>query len=105
LWHTGISCGQRGLLSKVCSTFADNAVPATWCIGLDDLRLLHAAQIEARNAFNTNASLAPNDPATKAAIDHCEQVAKILRENIVQGKAIGDDKYSMYSTFLLLDRH
>jgi ABC-type antimicrobial peptide transport system ATPase subunit len=61
---------------------------------LDDIRLLHAAQIQAREAFKSNASLAPNDPATMSAIEHAESVAKILRENVVQGKHVGDDKYS-----------
>jgi complex III assembly factor LYRM7 len=59
-----------------------------------DLPLLHASRQEARNAFLKNASLTPADPSLAPAIAHAEEVAKILRENIVQGKNLGDDKYS-----------
>ncbi len=58
-----------------------------------DMPLLHAARKEARNGFRKNASLSPEDPALAPAIAHAEEVAKILRENIVQGK-LEDDKYS-----------
>jgi len=61
----------------------------------DDLRLLHAAQQQARDAFRTNASLVSNDPAAISAIEHAESVAKILRENVVQGKYVGEDKYKL----------
>jgi hypothetical protein len=61
---------------------------------VDDTRLLHAAQTQAREAFRSNASLAPNDPASIAAVEHAENVAKILRENVVQGQHVGDDRYS-----------
>jgi len=62
-----------------------------------DLPLLHAARLQARNAFSKNASLAPNDPSILPAIAHAEEVAKILRENVVQGKRVeeGSDKFSM----------
>lgn len=61
----------------------------------DDLRLLHAAQTQAREAFRSKASLPFDDPAVRAAIEHAESVAKILRENIVQGKNVGDNKYKL----------
>ena len=38
-----------------------------------------------------------DDPALAPAIAHAEEVAKILRENVVQGKLEGDDRYSKYS--------
>jgi complex III assembly factor LYRM7 len=63
---------------------------------VDDIRLLHAAQQQVRNAFRSNASLASNDPAAISAIEHAESVAKILRENVVQGKHVGDNKYSEF---------
>jgi complex III assembly factor LYRM7 len=56
--------------------------------------LLFAAKDQMRNGFRKNASLLPEDPTTTAAISHAEEVAKILRQNIVQGKHVGDDKYS-----------
>lgn len=49
-----------------------------------------------RNGFKQNASLAPEDPATAAAIEHANGVAQILRQNVVQGKHVGDDKYSEF---------
>jgi len=60
-----------------------------------DIPLLHAAQQQARTGFEQNASLSPEDPAVAAAIEHAEGVAQILRQNIVQGKQIGDDKYKL----------
>jgi len=51
-----------------------------------DLPLLHAAQQEARTHFQKNASLLPSDPAVAPAIKHAEEVAQILRQNVVQGK-------------------
>ncbi|CAG8981472.1 hypothetical protein HYALB_00003043 [Hymenoscyphus albidus] len=62
-----------------------------------DLPILQAARLEARTAFEQKASLQPNDPAVGPAIAHAEEVAKILTENIVQGKNIGGDKYSKFS--------
>jgi len=60
-----------------------------------DLPLLHAAQKQAREAFRENASLLPNDPAVAAGIEHAQGVARILKENIVQGKNVGDGKYKL----------
>jgi hypothetical protein len=70
-----------------------------------DIPLLTAARAEARNNFRKNASLRPEDPAVAPAIAHAEEVARILKENIVQGKHEGDDMYSEFSPlfrFLLL---
>jgi complex III assembly factor LYRM7 len=63
---------------------------------LDDIRLLHAARQQAQAIFRSNASLPPNDPKVALGIERAEEVAKILRENIVQGRHIGNDKYSMF---------
>lgn len=59
-----------------------------------DTHLLHAARSEARNGFRKNASMSLDDPALAPAIAHAEEVAKILKENVVQGKLEGDDRYS-----------
>jgi hypothetical protein len=40
--------------------------------------------------------MSPEDPLVAKAILHAEEVATILRQNIVQGKHIGDDKYSEF---------
>jgi len=60
-----------------------------------DAPLLHAAQQQARAGFRQNASLSPDDPTVATAIEHAEGVARILRENIVQGKHIGENKYKL----------
>ena len=63
---------------------------------IGDIPLLHAARAEARNSFLKNATLQPEDPALAAAIKHAEEVAIILRENVVQGeknRGRGEEKY------------
>ncbi|KAI9745083.1 MAG: Mitochondrial zinc maintenance protein 1, mitochondrial [Claussenomyces sp. TS43310] len=60
-----------------------------------DIPLLHAARDQARIGFQKNASLQLDDPAVATGIEHAESVAAILRQNIVQGKHIGDDRYKL----------
>ncbi|KAH6973203.1 hypothetical protein BKA56DRAFT_593486 [Ilyonectria sp. MPI-CAGE-AT-0026] len=62
-----------------------------------DAPILAAAQVQIRNEFRQKASLDPADASVPAAIQHAEQVAKVLRENVVQGKKIeeGQDKYKL----------
>lgn len=66
----------------------------------DDTRLLHAARLQARDAFRSRASLPSDDPAITSAIEHAESVAKILRENIVQGEHVGNNKYSEFEYYV-----
>ena len=60
-----------------------------------DLRVLSAARYTARSNFNTNRSLPPGSPEAEAARAHAEEVAVILRKNIVQGEQVegSEDKY------------
>jgi hypothetical protein len=70
-----------------------------------DTPVLHAARAQAREAFRKNATMQPSDPALASAIAHAEEVAKILRENIVQGKKVdqeGEERYSEISLCVLL---
>ncbi|KIN08087.1 hypothetical protein OIDMADRAFT_22915 [Oidiodendron maius Zn] len=60
-----------------------------------DARLLHAARVEARKAFQQNTALSPDSPETAAAVAHAEEVAQILKENVVQGKKEGDNLYKL----------
>ncbi|KAI0020028.1 hypothetical protein F4780DRAFT_779951 [Xylariomycetidae sp. FL0641] len=61
-----------------------------------DARVLSAATASIREGFRTNAALDPSDPAVPGAIQHAEEVAQILRQNIVQGqKAAEDDTYKL----------
>ncbi|KAK6224781.1 mitochondrial zinc maintenance protein [Colletotrichum tabaci] len=51
-----------------------------------DDRVLAAAQHQIRQSFRDQATLAPTDSAYSQAIQKAEDIAKILRENVVQGK-------------------
>jgi len=60
-----------------------------------DAPLLHAARAEARNGFQQNVTLSPGSPELAAAVAHAEEVAQILKENVVQGKKEGDNLYKL----------
>ena len=51
-----------------------------------DIRLLTAARAEAGNKFRTDRTLDPFSPEAEQKILEAEQVAVILRQNIVQGQ-------------------
>ncbi|KAI0101101.1 hypothetical protein F4814DRAFT_105692 [Daldinia grandis] len=55
-----------------------------------DERVLTAARASIRETFRVNASLESTDPELPGAIKHAEEVAAILRQNIVQGKKDGE---------------
>ncbi|PQE25203.1 Mitochondrial zinc maintenance 1 mitochondrial protein [Rutstroemia sp. NJR-2017a BVV2] len=62
----------------------------------EDLPLLTSARKQARSTFLSNRSLEPSSPECAAAIAHAEDVAKILRENVVQGrKEEGDERFKL----------
>lgn len=85
-------------LSFLPLVFASWKIPYPNNINSGDATLLHAARSEARNHFRKNASLQANDPVLAAAVKHAEEVAQILRQNVVQGKKMEgeDDRYSMF---------
>ncbi|CZS91574.1 probable FMP36 Found in Mitochondrial Proteome [Rhynchosporium agropyri] len=60
-----------------------------------DTHLLTAARSQARQNFRQNASMSLDDPAYAPAIAHAQDVAKILRENVVQGRLGKDDRYKL----------
>ncbi|KAI1391806.1 uncharacterized protein F4822DRAFT_105731 [Hypoxylon trugodes] len=55
-----------------------------------DERVLTAARATIRDNFRRNASLESTSPELPNAIKHAEEVAAILRQNIVQGKRDGE---------------
>ena len=85
---------QLALPFKVQSLPPHNA-PDTPCQHprplIGDDRVLHAARKEARNQFDTKRTLLPTDQEVNAAIVHAEDVAKILRQNVVQGEKTVDE--------------
>ena len=60
-----------------------------------DMRILTAARVEARSRFDSNRELTPEDPVADQKIAEAMEVARILRQNIVQGEpAVGEkDRY------------
>ncbi|KAH6884069.1 hypothetical protein B0T10DRAFT_564655 [Thelonectria olida] len=60
-----------------------------------DALILAAAQLQIRNEFRQKASL--DDAGIPAAIQHAQEVARVLRENVVQGKqsAESQDTYKL----------
>ncbi|RYC65578.1 hypothetical protein CHU98_g631 [Xylaria longipes] len=58
-----------------------------------DGTMLTAARSSIRQGFRANAALEPTSPEFPAAVKHAEEVATILRQNVVQGKRDGD-RYS-----------
>lgn len=50
--------------------------------------MLSAARYTARSNFNTNRSLSAGSPEAETARAHAEEVAMILRKNIVQGEQV-----------------
>ncbi|KAI4123846.1 MAG: hypothetical protein LQ347_005992 [Umbilicaria vellea] len=63
----------------------------------EDIRLLAAARHEARKNFDTNRSLSSSSAQAAAGIAHAEDVARILRQNVVQGERVEEagEKYQL----------
>jgi complex III assembly factor LYRM7 len=57
---------------------------------------LLAARHEARKNFENNRGLATGSEDLSKQIAHAEEVAKFLRENVVQGQADGTGNYSTF---------
>jgi len=61
-----------------------------------DYNLLHAARKQARDRFNNLRSLNASSDEAMREISHAQEVAKLLRHNIVQAqKAEGKDAYQL----------
>jgi hypothetical protein len=61
------------------------------------MNTLFAARAEARKNFESNRGLAAGSDERSKQIAHAEEVAKFLRENVVQGQA-ADTEGNNYST-------
>ncbi|CAK7205991.1 Mitochondrial zinc maintenance protein 1, mitochondrial [Sporothrix eucalyptigena] len=60
-----------------------------------DSRVLTAARDQIRLNFREKASLPASDPEVQPAIQHAEEVASFLRQNVVQGKKEKDGVYRL----------
>ena len=56
-----------------------------------DARVLSAARVEARSKFNSYRFLSVDDPEANQKIVEAQEVARLLRQNIVQGKPLVAD--------------
>ncbi|GJN81729.1 complex 1 protein (LYR family) domain-containing protein [Purpureocillium lilacinum] len=57
-----------------------------------DAPVLAAAQDQIRHEFRQRSALDSSSSDTQAALQHADEVAKILRENVVQGKRAVDEE-------------
>lgn len=58
---------------------------------LEDIPTLTASRKHARDSFAANTSLQPGSVDAAQALEHAQGVTKILRENVVQGKRVGNE--------------
>lgn len=61
------------------------------------MNVLFAARAEIRKNFESNRSLSAGSDEYTQSITHAQEVAKFLRENVVQGQATEADKYRRVS--------
>ncbi|KAB2577104.1 hypothetical protein BFW01_g2310 [Lasiodiplodia theobromae] len=60
-----------------------------------DASVLSAARMKARDDFDAQRSLDPDSEDAKKAVTHANDVAKFLRENVVQGQANDNGRYKL----------
>jgi complex III assembly factor LYRM7 len=83
---------QRGLPFKVRpGSGSELYIQQLRGIYAGDHSLLLSARHQARSSFALNTSLLTSSPEATAQITHAEDVAKILRQNVVQGQKLGGD--------------
>ncbi|KAL1650234.1 Mitochondrial zinc maintenance protein 1, mitochondrial [Diplodia intermedia] len=72
-----------------------NILRATRLAFQGDVGVLSAARMKARDDFDASRTLDPNGEDAKKALAHANDVAKILRENVVQGQVNDDGRYKL----------
>ena len=70
----------------------------------DDAWMLYAARVEARSKFDSNRSLPVESIDTQHKINEAEEVARILRHNVVQGQmvegtGVGEKRFRTYDLY------
>ena len=61
----------------------------------NDTALLHASRDQARATFLKNKVLAAQSAEAEAQIRHAEEVARVLRRNVVQGRKVDDQRWRL----------
>ena len=64
-----------------------------------DANVLSAARVEVRRNFESNRHLQTGSEEMQKEIARANEVAKFLRENVVQGEATEGDNYSMHTNW------
>ncbi|KAF4306325.1 Mitochondrial zinc maintenance protein 1, mitochondrial [Botryosphaeria dothidea] len=72
-----------------------NILRATRLAFQGDLAILSAARAKARDDFDASRNLQPNSEDAQKQVAHANEVAKILKENVVQGQANDDGRYKL----------
>ncbi|KAH7045919.1 hypothetical protein B0J12DRAFT_741902 [Macrophomina phaseolina] len=72
-----------------------NILRATRLAFQGDLAIMNAARAKARDDFDASRALEPNGVDAQKQVAHANEVAKILRENVVQGQANEDGRYKL----------
>ena len=68
---------------------ASHSIAAYDHVRVGDAKIYSAARLEARKRFTDDKDLAPGDPAAQDKVKEAYEVARILRQNVVQGEAKG----------------
>lgn len=63
-----------------------------------DAPVLSAAQSQIRNEFRQRSTLSDTE-SVQAAVQHADEVARVLRENVVQGQRADGDEHSYSTSF------
>ncbi|RPB23504.1 hypothetical protein L211DRAFT_786854 [Terfezia boudieri ATCC MYA-4762] len=66
-----------------------------------DTPLLNAARAQSRSAFLSSRTLAPDSPEARERITYARDVARVLRENVVQGQKEGATKEGQVEVYRL----
>ncbi|RMZ71536.1 Mitochondrial zinc maintenance 1 mitochondrial [Pyrenophora seminiperda CCB06] len=84
---TGIFNGKNGLIYNMALVAYRNLLRSARIAFQGDMNTLFAARAEARKIFESNRNLRIGSEELEKSLVHAEEVAKFLRENVVQGQA------------------
>ncbi|KAK8191244.1 mitochondrial zinc maintenance protein 1, mitochondrial [Phyllosticta capitalensis] len=83
-------------MSRVSATAAYRNLLRSIRIAFEgDVAVMNAARFEARNNFEANRSLSEDSKDLEKSIAKANDVAKFLKENLVQGQVKDDGKYQL----------
>ncbi|OJD39795.1 mitochondrial zinc maintenance protein [Diplodia corticola] len=99
LLPTGMSCVPPGSPFKVQFLPAQSPPPPRFALSdftaAGDAAILSASRMKARDDFDANRGLDANGEDAEKAVTYANEVAKVLRENVVQGRAGDHGRYQL----------